>query len=215
MFAYISCLCFRLLNSLQRKFFYVKIETKGYDLKVASVKNEKYIPTKNYITALVLVVVVIVLTLYFFKWYDVFKENKVSSSYLIKSNTITNEIKDLKEVEAVFTEVPDDYFIYISYTNDEKVYEMEKELKNVINDYSLNDKFYFINITDIQKEDNYIDKLNATLDLGEQKITKVPTIIYYQNGKIAKDGILVRADDNIINASDLQQFLEEKDYQKW
>lgn len=181
---------------------------------MTSVKNEKYIPTRNYITALVLVLIVIILTLYFFKWYDVYEENKVSSSYLIKSNTITNEIKDLKEVEAVFTEVPDDYFIYISYTNDEKVYEMEKELASVINSYALNDKFYFINITDIQKEDNYIDKLNETLNLDDQKITKVPTIIYYKNGEIASDGILIRADDNIINASDLQQFLEEKDYQR-
>lgn len=181
---------------------------------MASIKNEKYIPTKNYITALVLVLVVVILTLYFFKWYDVYEENKVASSYLIKSNTITNEIKDLKEVEAVFTEVPDDYFIYISYTNDEKVYEMEKELKDVINKYALNDKFYFINITDIQKEDNYIDKLNETLKLDSQKITKVPTIIYYKNGEVAKDGILTRADDNIINAADLEQFLEEKDYQR-
>lgn len=181
---------------------------------MASVKNEKYIPTKNYITALVLILVVIFLTLYFFKWYDVYEENKVASSYLIKSNTITNEIKDLKEVEAVFTEVPDDYFVYISYTNDEQVYEMEKELKDVINKYALNDKFYFINITDIQKEDNYIEKLNETLKLDSQKITKVPTIIYYKNGEIAKDGILIRDDDNIINASDLEQFLEEKEYQR-
>ncbi len=183
-------------------------------INVASVKNEKYIPTKNYITALVLVLVVVLLTLYFFKWYDVYEENKVAASYLIKSNTITNEIKDLKEVEAVFTEVPDDYFIYISYTNDEQVYEMEKELKDVINKYALNDKFYFINITDIQKEDNYIDKLNETLKLDSQKITKVPTIIYYKNGEIAKDGILTRDDDNIINAADLEQFLEEKEYQR-
>lgn len=183
-------------------------------INVASVKNEKYIPTKNYITALVLVLVVVLLTLYFFKWYDVYEENKVAASYLIKSNTITNEIKDLKEVEAVFTEVPDDYFIYISYTNDEQVYEMEKELKDVINKYALNDKFYFINITDIQKEDNYIDKLNETLKLDSQKITKVPTIIYYKNGEIAKDGILIRNDDNIINAADLEQFLEEKEYQR-
>lgn len=181
---------------------------------MTSMKNEKYVPTKNYITALVLVLIVILLTLYFFKWYDVYEENKVSESYLVKTNTISSEIRDLKEVEAVFTEVPDDYFIYISYTNDEEVYEMEKELKDVINKYDLNDKFYFINITDMQKEDNYIAKLNETLKLDSQKITKVPTIIYYKNGEVVKDGILTRDDNNIINASNLEQFLEEKEYQK-
>ena len=177
-------------------------------------KNEKYIPTKNYIKAVLFIVVVILISLYIFEWYRVYEENKVMQSYLIKSDTIHNEIKDTKEVEAIFTEVPDDYFVYVSYTGNKDIYEMEKELKDVIREYDLKDKFYFINVTNMKEEDNYLEELGNILNLNEQKITEVPTIIYFKDGEIVKDGILTSEDDNIINASDFRKFLEEKEYQK-
>lgn len=175
-------------------------------------KNERYIPLKNYVTAAIFVGGIILLSLYGFEWYKVYQENKVLESYLIKSNTIRNEIKSLEEIKPIFTEVPDDYFVYISYTGDKKIYEMEKELREVIIDFNLKDKFYFINVTDIMVEDNYIDNLNDNLNLEEQKIEKVPTIVYFKNGEVVKDGIVKRADNNIINAGDFTQFLETKEY---
>ncbi|MGM9834953.1 MAG: DUF6568 family protein [Bacilli bacterium] len=178
------------------------------------VKNERYIPIKNYVIAVLVVISVVLLTLYFMQWYKVLEENKLSSSFLIKSNTITNEVKELEEIEAVFSEVPEDYFVYVSYTGSEKVYNMEKELEEVIDDYNLNNKFYFINVTNVMDDDDYVDKINEALGLEEQKINKVPTIIYYKDGKIASDGILTREDDNIITAADFLQFLEEKEYEK-
>lgn len=175
-------------------------------------KNERYIPTKNYVTAFIIILIIIILTLYIFEWYKVYEKNQVEQSYLIKSNIIRNEIKEIKEVEAIFTEVPDDYFIYISYTGNKEIYNMEKDLKDIISRYNINDKFYFINVTDMMKNDNYIEELNNSLGLEEQKITKVPTIIYYKNGEVAKNGILTRDDDNIINAGDFGQFLETREY---
>ena len=177
-------------------------------------KNEKYIPTKNYIKAVLLIVVVILLSLYIFEWYNVYEENKVMQSYLVKSNTIHNEIKDKKEVEAIFTEVPADYFVYISYTGNKDIYEMEKNLKNVIKEYELEEKFYFINVTEMKNNDNYLEELSVILNLEEQTITEVPTIIYFKDGVIAKDGILTSEDNNMINASLFRKFLEEKEYQK-
>ena len=55
-------------------------------------KNERYIPLKNYVLAAVIVVVIIALTIYGFAWYDVLKENRVSSSYLVKEKIISKEI---------------------------------------------------------------------------------------------------------------------------
>ena len=103
-------------------------------------KNERFIPIKNYVIAFGIVVAAVLLTIYGFAWYNVLKEGKVSQSYLVKEKVISNEIQSLDEVEAIFAEVPDEYFIYISYTGSEEIYNMEKELKKVINKYELNDQ---------------------------------------------------------------------------
>ena len=44
-------------------------------------KNERFVPTKNYVIAVFIVVAMILLTWYAFEWYNVYKENKVSISY--------------------------------------------------------------------------------------------------------------------------------------
>lgn len=169
-------------------------------------KNERFIPIKNYVLAVVIVVVMILLTLYGFEWYKVLKENKVSTSYLVKEKIISNEIKGLNEVNDVFSEAPDNYYLYISYTGSEEIYNMEKDLKKVINDYSLNDSMYFLNVSNIKDEEDYIDQINKALNLENKKVKKVPTIIYYNDGKVVD--IIERLDDNIMNVGDFEKLLE-------
>lgn len=169
-------------------------------------KNERYIPTKNYILAAVIVVVIVFLTWYGFAWYNVLKENKVSTSYLVKEKVISNEIKNLNEVEDIFSEAPTSYYVYISYTGSEEVYNMEKDLKKVIIDYNLNDSFYYLNITSIKKDKDYIDKINEAFKLEDKKITNVPTIIYCNDGKVVD--IITRNDDNMMNVGDFQKLLD-------
>ena len=53
-------------------------------------KNERYIPIKNYVIAIVLVIAAIFLTWYGFAWNKVRQENKVSVSYFVKNNIISN-----------------------------------------------------------------------------------------------------------------------------
>lgn len=171
-------------------------------------KNERYIPTKNYIIAFVVVVLAILLTWYIFAWRKVYKEEKVSTSYLVKNNVVTNVINDLEEVKDVFVEVPDSYFVYISYTGDENIYEMEKELSKVIKKYNLSESMYFINVNTIKEEKDYINKLNNILGLKDVVITQVPTIIYYKDGVVNKGNIITRSDNNIMNASDFQKLLD-------
>ena len=169
-------------------------------------KNERFIPIKNYVLAVVIVVVMILLTLYGFEWYKVLKENKVSTSYLVKEKIISNEIKGLNEVNDVFSQAPDNYYLYISYTGSEEIYNMEKDLKKVINDYSLNDSMYFLNVSNIKDEEDYIDQINEALNLENKKVKKVPTIIYYNDGKVVD--IIERLDDNIMNVGDFEKLLE-------
>ncbi len=168
-------------------------------------KNERFIPIKNYVIAFGIVVAAVLLTIYGFAWYNVLKEGKVSQSYLVKEKVISNEIQSLDEVEAIFAEVPDEYFIYISYTGSEEIYNMEKELKKVINKYELNDQIYYLNVTEIKEKDDYIDKINKSLNL-EEKVTQVPTIIYIKEGKVVD--IIKRSDDNMMNVGDFQKLLD-------
>ena len=168
-------------------------------------ENERFIPMKNYLIAIGLVIAAVLLTIYGFAWYNVLKENRVSQSYLVKEKVISSEIQSLDEVEAIFAEVPDEYFIYISYTGSEEIYNMEKELTKVINKYELNDQIYYLNVTTIKDKEGYIDDINKSLNL-DQKVKQVPTIIYVKEGKVVD--IIERKDNNIMNVGDFQKLLD-------
>lgn len=179
---------------------------------MSNVKNERFIPTKNYVLAFVIVVVIILITWYSFAWYNVFQEKKVSESYLIKEKVISNEITNLDSIEDVFSEAPDSYFVYVSYTGTKEIYNIEKKLQDVINEYNLNDSIYFLNITEIKEKENYIEEINNALKLNDIKIEKVPTIIYFKEGKAVD--ITSRKDDNIIDENDFKQLLDINNFKK-
>lgn len=168
-------------------------------------KNETFIPVKNYILAAVIVVVIIGLTWYAFAWYNVVQENKVSTSYLVQEKIISKEITDLNEVNNIFSEAPDSYFVYISYTGDEQVYNMEKSLKSVIKSYNLSDNMYYLNVTSIKDEDNYMDKINESLGLTDRKVVKVPTILYFEEGKLVE--MTDTKSDLLMTKSDFQKLI--------
>ena len=168
-------------------------------------ENERFIPMKNYFIAIGLVVAAVLLTLYGFAWYNVIKEGKVSQSYLVKEKVISSEIQSLDEVEAIFAEVPDEYFIYISYTGSDVVYNLEKKLKKVINQYELNDQFYYLNVTSIKDKENHLDEINKSLKLNTN-IKQIPTIIYVKEGKVVD--FIKRNDNNIMNVGDFQKLLD-------
>ena len=90
-------------------------------------KKDNSIPFKNYVVATAVIVGCGLLCLYAYRWVKVFNEKKVSTSYLVETKTINNEITSLDNVEEIFTEAPDNYFIYISYTGNETIYNMEKK----------------------------------------------------------------------------------------
>lgn len=175
---------------------------------------EKKIPQKNYMIVGVILIALILGSVYLYKWYNVYQDEKVSVSYLMDSKSIVHEVKNLSEIESVFSETPNEYFVYVSYTGSTEVYELEKELKSIIEEYRLMDYFYYINVTDMMKNENYLDDLNEALGLKEEKITQVPTIIFFQDGKVSQDGIITREDGNIMQAGDFSRLLDIKGINK-
>ena len=169
-------------------------------------KNERFVPVKNYVIVFFVAIAVIALCWYAISWHKVIQENKMSTSYLIKSKVISNEIQSLDELTDVFSEAPSTYYLYISYTGDEEIYKMEKELTALINEYNIGEQFYFLNVTSIKKDNDYIDKINNALELTSRKVKSVPTIIYYDDGKIVD--MITMEGNNIMNIGDFQKLLD-------
>lgn len=168
-------------------------------------KNERFIPLKNYVIAIFIVLLAIGATWYAFAWHNAIRDNKVSTSYLVKEK-ILQEINDISEASSVFSEAPSSYFVLVSYTGDEKVYNMEKELKDIIKDNDLSDKMYYLNVTSIKDEENYIDRINEELNLTDRKISQVPSVVYVKDGKAVD--IVSRSDNNMMSSGDFQKMLD-------
>ncbi|MCI9281146.1 MAG: hypothetical protein HFI49_02665, partial [Bacilli bacterium] len=97
---------------------------------MASTKyKNKPISLKKITISLCVVLGVILIILYAYKWHQVKEDEKYLQSYLISSNTINLEMNSINNINSVLSETPNNYFIYISYTGDKDIYNFEKKLK--------------------------------------------------------------------------------------
>lgn len=172
-------------------------------------KSNKYFPVKNYIYGLLIFLAIILLAWYAISWYKVKQTEKLMTSYLVASNTITYEIKDLNEIVQVLKESPSEYFVYISYTNDEEVYKLEKKLKKEIDNYGLKDEFYYINITEYLDDEEIYTKLNNAFNTTQ--IKNVPCLLYFKNNQLEK---VIINKSKVFEASDFSKLLQEYEYEK-
>jgi len=175
-------------------------------------KNESFIPTKNYVIAFFIIIGVILLSWYAFAWYKTIKTNKVAESYLVTEKVVSNEIKSLDELSDILSESPETYYIFISYTGSEDVYNLEKEMAKLISEYNLSDSFYYLNITNIMNDEDYLDKINETLNLKDEKVKQVPTVLYYQDGALVN--IINKDDKSMMNIGDFQKMLDVNQIEK-
>ncbi len=175
---------------------------------VKKIQKNQYVPLKNYVLATILFLGVIFLFLYAFSWYNVKNKEKLLESYLVKTNTVSLIFKNLNEVDTIFKEPPAEFFIYIGYTNDKNVYALEKNLKPLIDSYNIHDKFYYLNITNIKTEKNYLEKLNDKL---KTNIYTTPAIIYYVNNKVEDK---IESNNTMITANQFENLLDIYDFEK-
>lgn len=169
--------------------------------------NERYTNPKNYIYAFLILVGGILLVFYIFSWYQVKQEEKYMTSYLLSSKTIESSIQDLDSYNQIKQEFPSSYFIYIGYTSDEEVYDLEKDLKRVIDKYKINDIFYYIDLTELMKNNkNYLEEIKNKL--GVKELKNIPAIIYVNEGTISESNILDGVNDTTLKVEDFEQLLD-------
>lgn len=180
---------------------------KEEEIKEVKEAKEKVSP-KNVIIIIAIIVALLFVGFYIYRWNQVKTEEKYNTSYLIDNKTLNLEIKNIEEVKQILTESPTEYFVLITYTKNEDTYNLETGLKKIIDEYKLSDSFYYFNIGDKYNDQDYLDKLNKAFNTD--KIKKVPIILYYKDGKIVDT--VTRKDNNIINAGDFQKLLDIYEY---
>lgn len=174
-------------------------------VELKEVEGAKHIFSRKNILIIVCIVLALILVIFYGYRVNKLKEtDTLSKSYLLDSGTVSLEIKNLDEVNQILAESPTEYFVLISYTGNKDTYKLENGLKRILDKYKLNDSFYYLNVKSIMDEDNYLNRLNNAFNTD--KIKKVPTILYYKNGKIVD--VVTRNDNNIINAGDFQKLLD-------
>ena len=174
-------------------------------VELKEVEGAKHIFSQKNILIIVCIVLALILVIFYGYRVNKLKEtDTLSKSYLLDSGTVSLEIKNLDEVNQILAESRTEYFVLISYTGNKDTYKLENGLKRILDKYKLNDSFYYLNVKSIMDEDNYLNRLNNAFNTD--KIKKVPTILYYRNGKIVD--VVTRNDNNIINAGDFQKLLD-------
>lgn len=143
-----------------------------------SKKDNKKIPTKNYIVLAVIVVITILLTFYINAWIKTYKENMYSESVL-SGNVKEVNINELKEPFYEINEV----ILYVGYNNDKELYAQEKKLLREIKKKDLVDEVMYLNVTD---NNDYVDILNKRFGNDSVKLGNAPLIIYIRGGETQK-----------------------------
>jgi len=171
-------------------------------------KELREVPLKNYFIALLVVLAIVIVVLYAKRTYELNTEKKLSQSVLSR---VVGEIK-YKEISNALGEKSTNYFVYISYVNDENIYNLEIKLKKLIANYELQDNFYYINVTDELNDTDLISNLNTKFKINLSDKTNIPLVLYYQAGNLKS--ILKSADGKLFNTKIFEKVLVNNDYQK-
>lgn len=182
-------------------------------MKSKNKSKEKKISLKNYIIALLILIGSILLTLYIFDWYNIRQKEKLMNSYLITTKTLEYSINDANSLKEFLEETPNSYFLYISYTNSSDVYNLEKELKRIIDKYKINDIFYYVNIDKLENTSS--DYLGIIKDkIGIKNLDNIPMIIYVNNGQVISENILQSKNNIVFNSKELIRILKDNDFKE-
>ncbi len=142
--------------------------------------------------------------------------NSNTQSYIIKKNVIDkSHVLELNNAKESLSKLNGNYFVYISYTTSSSIDLFERDLKKVIDKYDLKDKFYYIDVTNIIKKNDYLKEINNSLGYLDTLVTQVPTIVYVNSENIiTRDSIIARSDNKLIQIGDFQKLLDINEFKE-
>ena len=157
----------------------------------------KKIPNKNYYVVLIVSIIVIVLTLYIKSFYLSYIDSIKNSSVFFDKSVSQINIDDLKYAVNETSES----FLYIGYTGDLRIYNLEKKIYSVFEDNNLLDELMYLNINDYKYKD-YIEKLKVAFPNIE--IGSAPMIVFIKDGEAID---IIDSDTSLIDVDSLNNML--------
>lgn len=158
-------------------------------------KNERVVPVKNYVYLLIMIIVVVALTFLIFNINKNYQTKKLETSYLANYLTVVKT----EELSNILSEPSSELFIFVTKTNDENVFNLEKDLKKIIKKHDLRDNFILLDYTD----ESNVEELNKIL---KSDIETIPAIIYIKNGEFIKS---IDSKESLLKSSDFEKMLDE------
>lgn len=156
---------------------------------------------KNYLVLSGLIILTLVICLAFYNIYNIIENKKISSSPL-GTSTSTVLYKDLynttKDLDA-------DTFLVISYTETDKIYNTEKNIKKFLKKKNLLDNVIYLDVTEERNSEGFIDEINTTLALNSEKIKTLPAVVFY------KDGVpmyVIDSTDHLLGTQDFEKLMD-------
>ena len=174
------------------------------EVKVNNITYKKYL----YLVAMVLLGFILIIGIWDIASF--YNYNRLNTSYLVSTNSINsqNQLK-LEDASKTFSKLNGNYFIYISYTDNKGIYNLEKKMKNIIKKYNIENRFYYINVNNIKNDSDYINKVNVYLGLRDAKISQIPTIIYVnKSNEIVYNNIITTSNGKRFDIGDFQKLLD-------
>lgn len=163
-------------------------------------KELKLMDSRKMIAGVVMGVILIALVLA--SIFGLIGPKDYSKSYLVEEK-VAKEL-NCNEIEEVTKK--NQSFILFTNFNSEEEYNLEKELKDIITEYHLENDFYVLAQTDTCGSiDEPTSDLRMALKVAED-IKTMPTIFYYEDGELID--FIKRADENPMQAADFMQLLD-------
>lgn len=139
----------------------------------------KKVPTRNYFILFGMIVLIISFCFAAFNLYNIYQENKITKSVLGKNSVKLDDLKD------VISDINTDTFLIIGYTQNSKIYQNEKEIKQLLKKYNLLDNVIYLDATAQINDESFVNDLNDKLGLNEGKrITSIPALVYYSGNEV-------------------------------
>ncbi len=160
----------------------------------------KTIPPKNYVILFGVIILIICACFASFNLYSIYKDNKISSSPLSKTEVGYDDLKNTT------SEMNADAFLVISYLYDEEVHTNESQIRKLLNRKNLLDNVMYLDVTEYKNDTAFMKDLNKTLNLKDKlEIEKFPAVVYYKEGVPA---LMKDSKEHLLNADDFEQIID-------
>ena len=162
---------------------------------------EKEIKKTNYFILVSMIILILSLCTATYNIYSIYRNNKANNTAPLN---LTKEVQ-YSELTNTTADMNEDVFLVLSYLGDEDIYQNQKNLKLVFRKYGLLDNIIYVDITEEYEKDGFLNEINELLGLTDFKITEVPTIIYFKEGK---PSAIVKTTNGIIDSWSLEEIIQ-------